>query len=34
MVSYNKGGGYRKWYGMQMLIVNWQFGGREIIQME
>lgn len=29
---YNKGGGYRKWYGLQTLIVNWQFGGREIIQ--
>lgn len=29
---YNKGGGYKKWYGLQTLIVNWQFGGREIIQ--
>lgn len=28
---YNKGGGFKKWYGLNMLIVNWQFGGQEII---
>jgi type II restriction/modification system DNA methylase subunit YeeA len=29
---YNKGGGFRKWAGFQSLIVNWQDGGREIIE--
>src|SRR5574344_134718 len=29
---YNKGGGFQKWYGLNYLIVNWQFGGREIIE--
>jgi type II restriction/modification system DNA methylase subunit YeeA len=29
---YNKGGGYRKWAGFQELIVNWKFGGKEIIE--
>jgi len=29
---YNKGGGYRKWYGNKELIVNWQYGGKEIIE--
>lgn len=28
---YNKGGGFRKWFGNNNLIVNWQFGGKEII---
>lgn len=28
---YNKGGGFKKWYGLNVLIVNWQFGGQEII---
>lgn len=27
---YNKGGSFRKWYGNNELIVNWQNGGREI----
>ena len=27
---YNKGGEYRKWYGNQGLVVNWQHDGREI----
>ncbi len=27
---YNKGGGYRKWYGNRELVVNWQYGGKEI----
>ncbi len=29
---YNKGGSFRKWYGNNELVVNWQFGGREIIE--
>ena len=29
---YNKGGGFKKWYGLNELIVNWQFGGKEIIE--
>jgi len=29
---YNKGGGFRKWYGNNELIVNWQYGGKEIIE--
>ncbi len=28
---YNKGGVGRKWYGMYHLLVNWQNGGKEII---
>lgn len=28
---YNKGGEFRKWYGNYDLVVNWQFGGQEII---
>lgn len=27
---YNKGGSFRKWFGNQDLIVNWQFDGKEI----
>lgn len=27
---YNKGGEYRKWYGNQEFVVNWQFDGYEI----
>lgn len=29
---YNKGGGNRRWYGLNELVVNWQFDGREIIE--
>lgn len=29
---YNKGGVGRKWYGMYHLLVNWQNGGKEIIE--
>ncbi len=29
---YNKGGDYRKWYGNNELVVNWQNGGEEIIR--
>lgn len=29
---YNKGGGFRKWAGFQNLVVNWQFGGKEIAE--
>lgn len=28
---YNKGGGFKRWYGLNYLIVNWQYGGKEII---
>ena len=28
---YNKGGGFRKWYGMNELVVNWENGGQEIV---
>jgi len=28
---YNKGGSFRKWYGNNDLVVNWENGGREII---
>ena len=28
---YNKGGGFRKWYGMNELVVNWENGGQEIM---
>jgi hypothetical protein len=27
---YNKGGEYRKWYGNQEYLVNWEFNGKEI----
>ncbi len=27
---YNKGGGYRKWFGLQTSVVNWFNGGEEI----
>ena len=27
---YNKGGGYRKWYGLKDYVVNWQSDGRDI----
>lgn len=27
---YNKGGGYRKWYGFNEFLVNWEFDGKEI----
>jgi len=27
---YNKGGGYRKWYGNNEYLVNWQNGGQDI----
>lgn len=27
---YNKGGGFRKWYGNNSLVVNWGNGGKEI----
>src|SRR5699024_1687315 len=27
---YNKGGGYRRWYGNQIHVVNWSGGGAEI----
>jgi len=27
---YNKGGGYRKWFGNNLSVVNWQHGGRAI----
>ena len=27
---YNKGGGYRKWYGNNMYVVNWENDGTEI----
>lgn len=29
---YNKGGGFKRWYGLNELIVNWQYGGKEIIE--
>jgi hypothetical protein len=29
-VPYNKGGGYRKWFGMNEFLVNWEHEGREI----
>lgn len=29
-VPYNKGGGYRKWYGFNEFLVNWKNGGEEI----
>jgi type II restriction/modification system DNA methylase subunit YeeA len=27
---YNKGGGFRKWYGNQIFVVNWENDGKEI----
>ncbi|WP_417547005.1 BREX-1 system adenine-specific DNA-methyltransferase PglX [Marinobacter segnicrescens] len=27
---YNKGGGFRHWYGNQDVVVNWEFDGRDI----
>lgn len=27
---YNKGGEFRKWYGNNDYVVNWQFGGKEV----
>lgn len=29
---YNKGGSFRKWYGNNDLLVNWESGGKEIIE--
>lgn len=31
-VPYNKGGGYRKWYGNQEYIINWENDGFEVKQ--
>ena len=28
---YNKGGDFRKWYGNQMYVINWENGGKEVI---
>lgn len=28
--AYNKGGEYRRWYGNNDYVLNWQFGGREV----
>lgn len=30
---YNKGGTYRKWYGNNELVINWQNNGKEIIEL-
>lgn len=30
-LPYNKGGEYRKWYGNQEWVVNWQSGGAELL---
>ncbi|WP_333954106.1 BREX-1 system adenine-specific DNA-methyltransferase PglX [Psychrobacter sp. S4(2024)] len=27
---YNKGGGFRKWYGFNESLINWEYNGREI----
>ena len=27
---YNKGGNFRKWYGMNEFVVNWENGGLEL----
>jgi hypothetical protein len=27
---YNKGGGYRKWYGFNDNLINWEFNGKEV----
>ena len=29
---YNKGGGYRKWFGNNLALVNWENGGQEVLQ--
>lgn len=29
---YSKGGEYRKWYGNQLWVVNWENGGQEVIK--
>ncbi len=29
---YNKGGDYRKWYGNQEVVVNWERDGREVLK--
>jgi type II restriction/modification system DNA methylase subunit YeeA len=29
-VPYNKGGGYRKWFGFNEFLINWENGGKEI----
>ncbi|WP_425004475.1 BREX-1 system adenine-specific DNA-methyltransferase PglX [Mycolicibacterium sp. S3B2] len=29
---YNKGGGYRKWWGNQEFVVNWENGGKELLE--
>jgi hypothetical protein len=29
-IPYNKGGGYRKWYGLNEFLINWQNNGAEI----
>ena len=29
-IPYNKGGGYRKWWGFNEFLVNWENGGKEI----
>lgn len=31
-VPYNKGGGYRKWYGLNEALINWENNGYEISQ--
>jgi hypothetical protein len=28
---YNKGGGYRKWYGNNEFVINWEDDGREVV---
>lgn len=33
-VPYNSGGGYRKWYGNQFYLVNWENNGEEIRNFE
>lgn len=29
---HNKGGGVRRWYGNNMFLVNWEYGGREVLE--
>lgn len=31
-IPYNKGGSFRKWYGNNEFVVNWEFRGKEIIE--
>ncbi|RXM79537.1 BREX-1 system adenine-specific DNA-methyltransferase PglX [Clostridium tetani] len=31
-VPYNKGGGYRKWYGNNEFVINWEDNGKEVKQ--